>query len=284
MDPHAIVFLRPHTDLAIALLDVEQNQPYNKVVAPPPDPADIPLEGISGCTSVTHLSPPVSDDLRPASISRDSTPGPYTFHPRVCRLGFNTKISHTARGYVFGSRPGANVKMAYHGRVSQVNGDYFRIHYNFESGALLVTAMESIRIGALVLKINQSLLLMAGMSIHCGRDDHKFEFTVEFPDLTQCADQHELNYREYVERLGLPTAPYLMTLRNEDPPIGSLHKSKGLLGKGAFGQVYKAVHIQTGASCAIKLLTSKDENHSAKDRLNEVKILSQLSHVRKPLL
>ncbi|KAL8647399.1 MAG: hypothetical protein Q9210_005583 [Variospora velana] len=277
-DPQAIVYLRPRTGQTIADLELQENKAFVKSIAAPPEPADIPLDGIPESTSSTYLSPLCAEDMRPASISRESTPGLYALHPRVCRLGFDTAIDPTTRGFVFGSGPDADIMMSYQGRASELNGNYFRIHYNFGSGALLITAMETIRVGALILKTNGSLLLMAGMSIHCGPTLEEFEFTVEFPDLASCADQHEVNYRQYVKRLGLPTAPYLMTLRSEDPPIGCLHKSKALLGKGAFGEVHKAVHVRNGDSCAIKILTPRDENLSAKYRLNEVKILSQLSH------
>ncbi|KAL8903400.1 MAG: hypothetical protein Q9207_003946 [Kuettlingeria erythrocarpa] len=278
LDPKAIVYLRPRTDQTIADLELEDNKDFVKSIAPPPEPADIPLDGIPESTSLTYLSPLCAEDVRRASLSRESTPGPYTLHPLVCRLGFDTAIGPTIRGFVFGSGPDANIKMSYHGPVSELKGNYFRIHYNFESGALLITAMETIRVGALVLKKNGSLLLMAGMSIHYGSKPREFEFTVEFPDLASCADQHEVHYRQYVKRLGVPTAPYMTTLRNEDPPIGSLHKSKALLGKGTFGEVHKAVHVRNGDSCAIKILTQRDENLTAKHRLNEVKILSELSH------
>ncbi|KAL9013854.1 MAG: hypothetical protein Q9173_001478 [Seirophora scorigena] len=277
-DPQAIVYLRPRTGQTIADLELEVNKDFVESIAPPPEPADIPLDGIPESTSSTYLSPLYAEHVRPASISRESTPGPYAFHPRVCRLGFDTAISPTARGFVFGSGPDADVKMSYQGHSSGVNGYYFRIHYNFGSGALLITAMEAMRVGALVLKTYGSLLLTAGMSIRCGGEPQELEFTVEFPDLASCSDQHEVNYRQYVKRLGFPTAPYLMTLQSEDPPIGYLHKSKALLGKGAFGEVHKAVHVRTGDSCAIKILTQREENLSAKHRLNEVKILSQLSH------
>ncbi|KAL8912005.1 MAG: hypothetical protein Q9171_002918 [Xanthocarpia ochracea] len=276
-DPKAIVYLRPQTDQAIADLELEDNKAFVKSVAPPPEPADIPLDGLP-VTPPTYLSPLCPEDVRRANVSRESTPGPYTLYPQVCRLGFDTVISPTTLGFVFGSRPDANIKTSYHGRVSESKGNYFRIHYNFESGALLITAMEAIRVGAVGLEKSRSLLLTAGMSIHCGYKAQVSEFTVEFPDLASCADQHEVNYQQYVERLGLPTAPYLITLRSEDPPIGCLHRSKALLGKGAFGEVHKAVHVRNGNTCAIKILTQRDGNPSAEDRLNEVKILSQLSH------
>ncbi|KAL8969816.1 MAG: hypothetical protein Q9197_004145 [Variospora fuerteventurae] len=277
-DPQAIVYLRPRTGQTIADLELEDNLDFVESIAPPPEPADILLDGIPESSSSTYLSPLCAEDVRPASISRESTPGPYALHPGVCRLGFDTAIDPTTRGFVFGSGFDADIKMSYQGPVSGLKSNHFRIHYNFGSGALLITAMDAVRVGALILKKNASLLLMAGMSIRCGPTLEEYEFTVEFPDLASCADQHEVNYRQYVKRLGLPTAPYLVTLRSEDPPIGCLHKSKALLGKGAFGEVHKAVHVRNGVSCAIKILTQRDENPSAKHRLNEVKILSQLSH------
>ncbi|KAL9126383.1 MAG: hypothetical protein Q9217_004560 [Psora testacea] len=274
-----IVYLRPQTDQAIAIFDLEDNIPFQKTVAPPPEPSDIPLEGIPEPAPSSHLSPYITDGLDHTKTSRDNTPDPYAIHPRVCRLGFDTKIEHSTRGFAFGSSSDSDIKMANRSEIPNSRGNYFRIHYNFESGALLITAMEPIRIGATNLQEGHSLLLMVGTSIHCGDKSHRYEFTVEFPDLTHCGNnQHEHNYRNYAARLGVPDAPYLATLRNEDQPIGSLHRSKALLGKGGFGEVHKAVHIWTGKLCAIKRLARGDKNSSTGVQLKEVEILSKLSH------
>ncbi|KAL9030608.1 MAG: hypothetical protein Q9196_001289 [Gyalolechia fulgens] len=129
--------------------------------------------------------------------------------------------------------------------------------------------METIRIGATRLTKDQSLLLMAGTSIHCS---NRLDIIVEFPELSRCGDQHEYNYRDYVERLGVPDAPYLTTLRDDDPPIGLLHKSIAILGGGSFGVVHKAIHVRTGTLYAIKLL-SRREQHSSMDQLKEPNII-----------
>ncbi|KAL9118127.1 MAG: hypothetical protein Q9187_005332, partial [Circinaria calcarea] len=278
-DSQGIVYLRPQTGQAIAIVDLEVNKLYKHTAAPPLQPSDVPLEGIYGSAPSTHLSLRINDELDRTSVSRESTPGLYAIHPRVCRLGFDTDINHSIRGFVFGSRPDSDIKMAYHGKMLASTENYFRIHHNFDSGALLITATNRIRIGAIRLKKNESLLLMADMSIHCGDGEYRSEFTVEFPDLTRCGNQHEHNYKDYVERLGVPNAPYMITVRNEDPPIGYSHRSAALLGKGSFGEVHKAVHTRTGELCAIKLLAPGDQTNSTVDQLKEVKILSKLSHV-----
>ena len=81
---------------------------------------------------------------------------------------------------------------------------------------------------------------------------------VEFPDLSQCAEDHKRKYEEYVAKFNLQNALYMATSREQDPPIGRLHRSKAVLGHGAYGEVHKAVHIHTGELCAIKKLPDKD--------------------------
>ncbi|KAL8937412.1 MAG: hypothetical protein Q9211_003699 [Gyalolechia sp. 1 TL-2023] len=76
LDPEGIVYLRPQTDEAIAILDLDENEIYQKTVAPPPEPSDIPLGGIPGPAPSSHL-PIIADEL-----NRGSTPDPYAVHPR----------------------------------------------------------------------------------------------------------------------------------------------------------------------------------------------------------
>ncbi len=137
--------------------------------------------------------------------------------------------------------------------------------------------MDRTRIGSTLLKGNESLVLMADTRIDCGND--AFQFVVEFPDLGQSANQHELNHRTYVGKIGFSYAPYMATTRDGDPPIGYAHRSKALLGKGTFGEVHKAVNTKNGQLCAIKLLTHGGPNISTGDQLHEAKPLSRLSHV-----
>lgn len=137
--------------------------------------------------------------------------------------------------------------------------------------------MEQLRIGTATLRTNESLLLMANTVIECGQ--RRFQFAIEFPDLTQRADEHKRNYRDYVKQLGIPDAPYLASFRLEDPYIGNLHKSAAILGKGAFGEVHKAVNIRDGNCVAIKVLTPGEELSSTQDQMNEVNALGGLSHV-----
>ena len=98
---------------------------------------------------------------------------------------------------------------------------------------------------------------------------------VEFPDLGQCAEAHERRYRMYVSDLNIQDALYMATSRDQGVPIGHKHRGKALLGKGTFGEVHKAAHVNTGELCAIKMLPDREEQ----DTLREVNILSQLSHV-----
>ncbi len=118
---------------------------------------------------------------------------------------------------------------------------------------------------------------MADTRIDCGNGT--FQFIVEFPDLGHSANQHEFSYRTYVDRIGFSDAPYMATTRDEDPPIGCVHRSKAVLGKGTFGEVYKTVNTKNGQLYAIKLLTNEGATTATGDQLYEAKLLSRLSHV-----
>ena len=48
------------------------------------------------------------------------------------------------------------------------------------------------------------------------------------------------------------------------------YRSKILLGKKAFKKVYKAIHINTGKLCAIKMLTNREKQNT----LRKINILS----------
>ncbi|KAI4288218.1 MAG: hypothetical protein L6R35_002517 [Caloplaca aegaea] len=267
-----ILYLRPKSDEAIEALDLEANKHYRQEVAPPPEPTDIPLDGFSETPSASHLSP---RDIGHNSVSRETTPGLYPICPTVFRLGFDSikkPKTPSARGFTFGSGPDSNVKLPYSSKnSSDTNSDYFRIHYNFSSGALLITALDTIMVGSARLKEKHALLLMAGMSIDCGG---VFEFTVEFPDLSNCAEDHERNYQVYAAKLGFPDARYTATSREEDPLIGAEHRSKAILGKGTFGEVHMAMNTKNGNIFAIKILSEGGEQE-----MKEVNIMSKLCHV-----
>lgn len=266
---HTILYLRPQT-AGIEVLDILANEPYVFKVAPPPEPVDIPLGGIPNLFPTTHLSP-YNAPHDHGRGSRESTPGLYPISQRVLRLGFDSIEQPSARGFEFGSRPNSDVKVPYYGSNPIKAYAYFRIHYNFNSGALLITALDKVKVGSARLKEQQSLLLMAGTSIHCGGE---FEFIVEFPDTSDCAEEYERNYQEYAAKVGFPDAPYLLSSREDLPPIGAEHRSKAILGKGAFGEVHKALNIKDGKAFAIKVLRGGGESE-----MKEVNIMSRLCHV-----
>ncbi|TAQ90811.1 hypothetical protein B7494_g882 [Chlorociboria aeruginascens] len=258
-----ILYLRPQSSEAIAALDLADNRLYQDIVTPPSEPTDLPLDGFS---KNRPTRPPSSHDSNHNSVS-----SLYPICPRVFKLDFDM-IDVSAQGFIFGSSPDSIVKLRYDANTSRDKGrDYFRIHYNFTSGALLITAIDKIRIGLASLKPIQSLLLMARTSIFCAG---VFEFSVEFPDLSSCAKQHVQNYQEYAAKLGIFNAQYLPTPRPESLSIGAEHKSLAILGEGAFGQVHKAINIKDGKKVAIKILSEGGERE-----MNEVNIISNLDHV-----
>ena len=217
-----ILYLRPQA-ANIEVLDNPANQPWLFTVAPPPEPVDTPLEGCD----------PPQDHGRG---SRESTPDPDPISQRVLRLGFDSIEKPSARGFEFGSQPNSDVNVPCYGRSPIVA--YFRIHYNFDSGALLITALHRIRLGSAILKKQQSLVLVAGTSIRCGGNH---EFIVEFPDISNCLEEYKRNYQKYTAKVGFPDAPYLISFREDSLQLGLKHKSVAILGKGAFGEVHKAI-------------------------------------------
>jgi hypothetical protein len=268
-----ILYLRPQTPETIDVLDIIENEPYRFEVAPPPEPIDIPLGKIPDLFLTTHLSPYGSTLPDHGRVTRESTPGPYSISPRVLRLGFDSIETPSAQGFELGYGPTSDIKVPYLSTDPSRNlrRAYLRIHYNFNSGALLITALDKIKVGSARLSPRQSVLLMAGTTIHCGGE---YEFAVEYPDLSNCAEEHERNYQEYAAKLGVLGAQYMASSRAEDPPIGAEHRSKAILGRGAFGEVHLAWNTKTGAAFAIKKLIGKRV-----DAMKEVNIMSRLSHV-----
>lgn len=264
---NTILYLRPRTTQAAVALALGPNQHLVETIAPPRN-----LGGLR------------SDQLRDlqedASGSYGRSSDIVYVNTRVLRLGFNSPQKNARKGFLVGTESDSDIVIPYlhdQGYRSAVGLSYFRIRYNFKSGALMIMAMQSIHIGVSFLFRGQALVLTTGMIITCGGDD--YQYTLEFPDLTQCTTQHENNYRRYVEKLGLTDALYMATSHKEDPHIGLNHRVKARLGKGGCGIVYKAVNVHTGALVAIKKIGKDPEDKPVTDQLNEVKILSNLHHV-----
>lgn len=264
-----IVHLRPQTADAIAVLDYPENDKYQIEVSPPPEAVDVSLD--TGLDQVgTSTLPPHGVALHDHPLpSREPSPGIYPSCSRVLRLSFESVPKRAARGFEFGDGPGSDVRIPYIGlRPAKA---YFRICYNFDSGALLITALDRIRAGSATLAPEQSLLLMLGMTIHCG--ENQFDFVVEFPDISHCAEKHEEEYNRYASKIGINNAQYLPTPRDNWPTIGTEHRSAGTFAPGGFGVVHKAVNIRDGRAVAIKVLEGYGENEMA-----EVNLMSRLSH------
>lgn len=199
LEPKPVCRRFMEADEAIETLDLDDNKLCRDTMAPAPEDADgwnpeIPL--------TNHLLP---HDIGHDSVSRETTPSLYAICPRVFRLGFeliDSTKSPYVRGFTFGSGPDSNVKLTYYAnKARERNCDYVRIHYSFNSGALLITAIDKNPNWICRLGRNKSLLLMAGTGIRCRG---VFEFTVAFPDLSNCAIEHERSYQEYAAKLGIP--------------------------------------------------------------------------------
>ncbi|KAA6412973.1 MAG: serine threonine kinase [Lasallia pustulata] len=185
---NTIVYLRPRSDEAIRALDDQRNSHLVRTITP-----HDPMAGLS-----------------------DS----FALHPRVFRLGFDSKQKQASEGFLVGTGSDSDIFLPNHGDIPAPHPGNFRIHYNFQSGALLVTALGRLRIGATFLQRQQSLVLMAGTDIEC--DIPALLYMFEFPYLGQYAADHEANYRAYVGWLGIPNALYMAASRSEEPLLDGL--------------------------------------------------------------
>ena len=183
----SILYLRSQSKDAIAALDLIGNVFYLDIVAPPPEPTDLRFDELPVPTSPISLSPYNYDEQRCGKVSRESSPGLYAVHPQVLRLGFGSNQNQPSRGFLFGAGRDCDVRLACYDTKHINKPCYFRIHYNLNSGALLITSMDRTRIESTVLKTNESLVLMADTRIDCGKG--VFQFIVEFPDLDHSANQ-----------------------------------------------------------------------------------------------
>ncbi|KAL9124600.1 MAG: hypothetical protein Q9217_006083 [Psora testacea] len=260
-----ILYLRPCNPNAIEVLNIPANKKYVEAVAPPPKPHDIPLLEIPEHAPTVHLSPYHYSPPGDGGGSRESTPGLDAFSPKVLKIGFKSPQKSPAQGFQFGSGSDSDVQVSYPDNEEEV---YFRIHYNFDSGALLISGINKTSVGAAPLQKHESLLLMAGTIIFCG----VFAFSVQFPDLSSCAEEHERNFVEHAAKAGFPDAQYTATSLTELPPIGAKHRSVALLGKGNFGEVHKAMRNEGGAAFAIKILSGEG------DGMEEVNKMRRLYH------
>jgi serine/threonine protein kinase len=59
-------------------------------------------------------------------------------------------------------------------------------------------------------------------------------------------------------------------------PVTQLFKKLDVVGKGAYGSVYKGVHVATGAVVALKIINLDTEDDDTGDIQREVALLSQL--------
>jgi len=148
---------------------------------------------------------------------------------------------------------------------------YFQIHYNFNSDAFLITAMNKIQIEIIILKKNKFMLIMTNTSIHC---EGVFKFIAEFSDLSNCIKEHEWNYQEYTTKLSILNASYMITSLDENSSIDHECKNKAILSKRAFKEVHKAMNNKNENLFIIKILNEEKES-----KIKEVNVMSKLCHV-----
>ncbi|SPO25149.1 related to ser/thr protein kinase [Ustilago trichophora] len=60
------------------------------------------------------------------------------------------------------------------------------------------------------------------------------------------------------------------------PPVNSVYRRLELVGRGAYGAVYRGIHVETGASVALKVVNLDTPDDDVSDIQREVALLSQL--------
>ncbi|KAJ1020108.1 hypothetical protein NDA16_004388 [Ustilago loliicola] len=60
------------------------------------------------------------------------------------------------------------------------------------------------------------------------------------------------------------------------PPVNSVYRRLELVGRGAYGAVYRGVHVETGAAVALKVVNLDTPDDDVSDIQREVALLSQL--------
>lgn len=267
-----ICFLRPISEEAIEVLNAIENDPYRFELAPPNKPTD----QLSGEVSDEDFASPVESEEHlqthnPPNSAPTGSRDAYQPHPFVLRFGFDSVENPSKKGFTFGDTPECQVQLP-----TKEARRYFSIHYNFNSGALLIRAHMDIRVGHKTLTSSQSLVLMPDMEITLRH--RQIMFSVEFPDISHCVELHKENYRRYSMRCGLNNAPYMQTI-TEDHELIAGHGCLNPIGRGGFGTVYEAINMSSGRKVALKHILG---NASI---MKEVEILRELRHVRKnPLI
>ena len=256
-----ILFLRPITADAILDVHAKENDRYRFEVASSEEPTDPLVEETLAIEKISEVTPQCHTPVNTSPLER-SRAAP-DVHPFALRLGFDTIEKPSRNGFTVGGL-GCHINLP-----TLKPKCYFVIQCIMKSGALMITARSSISVEKIILRCENSLLLMHGSKIRCNK---QIKFLVEFPDIYDCAQSHEANYQTYSARFGFEDARYLPTSLDKPLYVGPL-KSVGILGEGGFGVVHKAVHKHTGALFAMKILRGKVSDYK------EVQILQKLQHV-----
>ena len=251
------------------VLDILANEFYIFNVSPSSESVDIFLEEIFNLFLETHFLYNALYDN--GEGFRESTPNLYFISPRVLRLEFDSIEKSSIQDFEFRSRSSFDVKVLYYDSKPIKNAAYFRMHYNFNSDALLITILNKIKVESARLKKQQSLLLMINTNIHCGDE---FEFVIEFSDISNCAEEYKRNYQKYTIKIGFLDASYLISSRENLPPIGAKYRSKTILDKKTFEEIHKTLKIKNEKAFTIKIL-----NKEEKRKMNEINIISRLYYI-----
>lgn len=289
-----IVFLRPLNEDAIAVLNDPENVPYRVEIGPRERPSDQQSGYVSDGEGASPGKPKDPWDQLSGDISRDKaaplgepdgqllgesfdvtlqSPLDGTFCKSSCevvrssalRLGCGSIEPPSRAGFTFGGNPGCSIMLPFSLRKRD-----FTIHYNLESGALMVTAKSKVKIGGTVIQKGKSLLLMRNTILDC----LIMKFSVEFPDISRCLQAHKDNCKRYSERLDVKDARYMQTSIDPRVSIGK-YQSADTLGHGGFGTVHLAVDKHTGAPVAMKMITKESKTSD----MREIETMKNLHHV-----
>lgn len=288
---NTILFLRPLNDKSNEVVELPQNASYR---------VDLSFQSESKLFDLEwDATPPTSPKTDSSNRrTREETPGFYSF-TKVLRLSFPTPRPNIEDENNAGDQDlsrkyfqfGCHGSHVYVPSRKKKNGSlvtaWFRIRYDFDSGALVIEALTTIMVGVTKLEKNSTTLLMAGASINCA---DSFNFAVEFPDLSSCLREHENNFLLYASSVERPGATYVPSSTTTTPfvPIGNGYKRVAEIGAGENSIVYSAIRNEDGQKFAIKMLRGSEKKHLSRDEEQkiraEVELKHNLRHVSVPIL
>ncbi|KAI9695408.1 MAG: hypothetical protein M1836_006460 [Candelina mexicana] len=279
-DSQAILYLLPFTDAATEALSFPENS-ERVVRVSQLAPSQEVVDGASDVVDGHHRQASGLQDA--ADVTSENTPSNHEYDDvcaqqgRGLRIGFDDDFGES--GIVFGRQQSSDVLLV-RNNVTGISRQQFRIHFNLESGVLMLT--DTSKYGTVVGRgerlVKRSFPLMTNTTIYCGLGNC-IGFDVRIHDYSKDPELWRNHFDSYRTRLGVDPSKYIPTpgvtpwLR----PIGRNYSVLEPVGRGYFGLVHTAVQNRDGRIFAAKQLSCR-EARGQPVVPREVEIFSQISH------